>query len=87
MKASLVILFLASFALLSYAQIAGAVNEAPKNEDLPQDFSEDEDVEKDETPMSSQSQYVIPTIDNTGYTQHEKTTKKHPAPVSFKSYH
>ncbi len=50
--------------------------------DLPGD---DEDVEKDEIPMNANNGFVIPTIDNTGQTQHEKATKKHPAPVSFKS--
>lgn len=87
MKASLVLILLASFGLLSYAQIAGAVNEAVRPpDDLNMDIPEDEEVDiKDETPMSAQNGFVVPTIDNTGLTTHEKTTKKHPSPVSFKS--
>ena len=86
MKASFVILLLASFAYLSFAQIAGSVNEAPKNnDDQNMDLPEDE-AAADETPMNAQNGFVVPTIDNTGLTAHEKTTKKHPAPVSSKSY-
>ena len=70
MKASLVILLLASFAYLSFAQIAGAVNEAPRpaDEDINMDVPEDEVANEGETPMNAQNGFVVPTIDNTGYT-------------------
>ena len=89
MKASFVILLIASFAYLSFAQIAGAVNEAPKpnEEDQNMDLPTEEEGNEVETPMNAQNGFVVPVIDNTGQTAHEKTTKKHPAPVSLKYMH
>ena len=42
MKATLLIFLLASFGFLAYAQIAGAVNEAPRPAPTDGDFNEDE---------------------------------------------
>ena len=65
MKATLLIFLLASFRFLAYAQIAGAVNEAPRPAPTDGDFNEDENAQE-EPPLDQSTGFIVPTIDNTG---------------------
>ena len=82
MKASLLILLLASLALLSYAQIAGAVNEAPPTP--PPEEDNPDAAAEGETPMADAGGLVVPTIDTRAQTI-AAPTRRNPSPVSFES--
>ena len=79
MKASLVILLLTSFALLSYGQIAGSVNEAAP----PPAEGENLSGEAEAEPAADAPAVPAGTTTATGQTGFTPT-RRNPTPVSFK---
>ena len=81
MKASLVILLLASFTLLSFAQIAGGLNEAAPPPAQEENF---DDSPEGDTPMDQAGALEVATVDTSkGYVA---PARKAEDPVSFKLY-